>query len=512
MADRTMHAVSDSLDPSPSGFANDLSSGDCLSEGERRLADSLSPLTAATAVARGTLLLSLLSQQAAAARAEAQCTELRLLLGEARQGESLRLQRWLQAHAAEHPLAGGAGSPNTDDSTLDVDVSSPATNTPVPISANSDSSGNRPAAERPPADAGSAASAAQPLDSWETLLAPAQARLIGHAQRLRCERLRVQQPCSESIPVNPTQHRRLLRWSRLRGVVASVAVHGMLVFVLAWITLRMPTPPASLGLVASPVEWRPDAMEITQPTQLSQPDVADASNPANAAFDLSETLTDVANDVGAALGTHPVSASSSLPSGSRLAASSAASKLMQSNAIFYGAAACGNCFCYIIDGSGSMRNGPWDAAKHELLKSLATLKEKQRFYIIFFNCELSAIPLPGEQTPAPAALYATPDNLTHTRRWLDTLRIDRGAPPIEALELAISKEPDAIYLLTDGATTVDVPKFLRDSNRITDLIFGEQVRVPIHTIAFYSLDGQAMLKQIAAENEGQFVYVPNPRR
>mgnify|MGYP003381707742 CR=1 FL=1 len=37
---------------------------------------------------------------------------------------------------------------------------------------------------------------------------------------------------------------------------------------------------------------------------------------------------------------------------------------------------------------------------------------RDSFYIIFFNRELSAIPLPGEQTPAPAALYATPDNMT----------------------------------------------------------------------------------------------------
>lgn len=298
----------------------------------------------------------------------------------------------------------------------------------------------------------------------------------------------------------------------MRGVVASLAAHGLLVFLLAWITLRVPSPPVSLGLEASPVEWTPEAMEISQPMELSQPDVAAENNMSGAPFDLSETLSDVANGVGAALGALPAPATSSLPSGNMLAASSSASKLMQSNATFYGAAASGNCFCYIIDGSGSMRNGPWDAAKLELLKSLATLKEKQRFYIIFFNRELSAIPLPGEQTPAPAALYATPDNLTHTRRWLDTLRIDRGAPPNDALELAISKEPDAIYLLTDGVTSVDVPKFLRDSNRITDLIFGEQVRVPIHTIAFYSLDGQAMLKQIAAENEGQFIYVPNPLR
>ncbi|MEZ6151735.1 MAG: vWA domain-containing protein [Pirellulaceae bacterium] len=515
MTDRTLHAVRDSLDPSSS----ELSSEDCLSEGERPSADSLLHWTAATAVARGTLLLSLLSQQAAAARAEAQCTELQLLLGEAREGDSLRLQRWLQAHAAEHPLAVGADSPKKVESILDFDASSTSASrststNAVDASSIASKASTKASGASSPSNAGSAASAAQfqPLDSWKTLLAPAQARLMGHAQRLRSERQRVQQSCSESFPVHPMQQRRHLHWSRLRGVVASVAAHGLLIFLLAWITLRMPTPPASLGLEASPVEWRPDAMEISQPIEHSQPDVADASNPASAPFDLSETLTDVANDVGAALGTYPVSASSSLPSGNWLAASSSASKLMQSNATFYGAAASGNCFCYIIDGSGSMRNGPWDAAKAELLKSLATLKEKQRFYIIFYNCELSAIPLPGEQTPAPAALYATPDNLTHTRRWLDTLRIDRGAPPNDALELAISKEPDAIYLLTDGATTVDVPRFLRVSNRINDLIFGEQVRVPIHTIAFYSLDGQSMLKQIAAENAGQFIYVPNPRR
>ena len=92
------------------------------------------------------------------------------------------------------------------------------------------------------------------------------------------------------------------------------------------------------------------------------------------------------------------------------------------------------------------------------------------------------------------------------------MRIDRGAPPTDALRFAIEKEPDAIYLLTDGVTKVDVAKFLREENRVRDLINGEQVRVPIHTIAFYSLDGQQLLKQIAAENKGQFIYVPDPRK
>ena len=63
-----------------------------------------------------------------------------------------------------------------------------------------------------------------------------------------------------------------------------------------------------------------------------------------------------------------------------------------------------------------MRDGPWEAARLELLKSLASLKEKQRFYIIFFNRKLNAIPMPGEREPAPRALYATPENLEHAKR------------------------------------------------------------------------------------------------
>jgi hypothetical protein len=36
--------------------------------------------------------------------------------------------------------------------------------------------------------------------------------------------------------------------------------------------------------------------------------------------------------------------------------------------------------------------------------------------------------------------------------------------------------------------------------------------VPIHAIAYHSLDGQQLLRQIAEENKGQFHYVPAPRR
>ncbi len=523
MTDRTMHAEPDSLDQ----LSRKSSSDECHARVERHAEDSSSRRLTSSAIARGRLLLSLLARQAAAARAEAQCAELRLLLGEARDGDSQRLQRWLAAHAAEYPQALGEGSSDRDDSVFHVASSSPS---PLMNAADSSSaetgssrsdgsqrpnrSESRSATAPSQSEVGSSASALQPqpLESWQPLLGPALARLHEQAQRLRSDRSPVQQPRDEPLQSRLPPPRRQWFFSPTGGAAASLSAHCLLIFLLAWITLRVPSPPASLHLEAASVEWQADAMELSQPMELSQLDASEESRPADAPWDSSDVLADASRDIDAALRALPAPASGLLPSGNMLAASSSVSRLMQSNTTFYGAAAAGNCFCYLIDGSGSMRDGPWEAAKLELLKSLATLKEKQRFYIIFFNRELSAIPLPGEQTAAPAALYATPDNLAHTRRWLDTLRIDRGAPPNDALELAISKEPDAIYLLTDGATTVDVPMFLRQSNRISDSIFGEQVRVPIHTIAFYSLEGQTMLKQIASENDGQFVYVPNPRR
>lgn len=309
-------------------------------------------------------------------------------------------------------------------------------------------------------------------------------------------------------------HRRIIMLSGAGGIGASLLAHILLLVVLAIITLKLPSPPASLAFDAAASTTPEEAIEITQPLDAAAPeDVAEPSSAVEPAFDVSDQLSDVSTSMSDALGEMAPAADSL--SSSAMAASAAAvatANPMNAAASFFGAAASGNCFCYVIDGSGSMRGGPWEAAKLELLKSLASLKPKQRFYIIFFNRELSAIPLPGEREPAPRALYATQENLEHARRWIDTLKIGIGAPPNDALELAISKEPDAVYLLTDGVTQVDVAKFLREENRVEDLINGEQVRVPIHTIAFYSLEGQALLQQIASENRGQFIYVPDPRK
>ena len=536
-------------------------------------------------VARGTLLLSLLSRQAAAARAEAQCAELRILLGEARGGESARLRRWLRIHAAEYPTECSPADSSADQSPVSEDI--------IRIDAPFANDVGR--GPHVGADSAKMSTGDEPLgglNDWQSLLAPARTRLHEQAQKLRAGHVtttdrQLLQP-GETSPRNsakrdvaesaaaesaaarfaktfassksssealgesrrsarsqgqrkkivgqsegksertterkadgrpsghfrdkPLQHQRQMRVWRVRGAIASMVAHGVLLMLLAWMTLRLPPPPAGLELQSTAVEWMPQALEVSQPVELSSPEQPTESSASLEAFDASQSLSQVTADVGSTLAELSAPLASGIPSQSLLSAQAGALGQLQSNTVFFGAAAKGNCFCYIIDGSGSMRNGPWEAARFELLKSLASLTEKQRFYIIFFNRELNAIPMPGEQAPAPAALYATRENLTHTRRWLDTLRIGIGGPPNDALAMAIDKQPDAIYLLTDGVTSVDVATFLRERNRISDLIAGEQIRVPIHTIAFYSLDGQALLKQLATENAGQFTYVPDPRR
>ncbi len=459
------------------------------------------PGTSSAIVARGESLLSILSQKAAAARAEADCAELRMLLDEAHAGQPVRLERWLAMHAGDpyHSATLERLTSPREPERLHARISS--------------------------------------IDSWDQMLPAARARLRRRAQWLRDKQGREtppadakrstepQQTQTEAVKFTPQpierkqqQHRQQTRFRKWRGIVVSFLAHAALVLLLGLVTLRLPAPPASLALESASTDVATEALEFREPLEITEPDVPSDVSPLPsvdlATFDVTENFADVGSTVSLPVGTQS-SQANSLSAATLLTGGGSASSLanaLQSSSSFFGAAASGNCFCYVIDGSGSMRGGPWDAAKIELFKSLASLKQTQRFYIVFFNRELSAIPLPGEREPAPHTLYATPENVQHARRWMDTLRIDIGAPPNLALELAISKEPDAIYLLTDGVTQSDVLGFLRRRNRTQDTIFGEQVRVPIHTIAFYSLDGQELLQQIAAENNGQFIYVPDPKQ
>ncbi|MEZ6133770.1 MAG: VWA domain-containing protein [Pirellulaceae bacterium] len=319
---------------------------------------------------------------------------------------------------------------------------------------------------------------------------------------------------AEELEEQHAGHRRIVLFSRMGGIVASIILHILAVIVLAVITLKLPAPPASLAFESSSDSTTEDTFELTEPMDVTDPEQVSESLPVpDVAIDLATDLSSLTSSD--ALSQNVASPAQSLAGAAQAAAQASSGKPnpMNASASFFGAAASGNCFCYVIDSSTSMKGGPWEAAKFELLRSLSSFEPKQRFHIIFFNQKLDIMPAPGQREPAGSALYANQENVDHARRWIDTIRISKGDPPKDALEYAINLEPDAIYLLTDGDTTSDVTGFLRDKNRVSDFIGGEQVKVPIHAIAFYSpVEGQTLMKKVAQENNGQFIYVPDPSK
>ncbi len=305
----------------------------------------------------------------------------------------------------------------------------------------------------------------------------------------------------------PTRGRR-----RLAGAVISAVAHVLLLVVLAVVTLKLPGQAASLGFESSVGDASESVVELTEPMDAEEP-TEQMAEQVQESFDASDALTEMSASLADSLQVpEQVSALSTSAVAANATAASSASASLASAASFFGAAAGGNNFCYVLDVSASMRGGPWEAAKAELLRSLSSLKPSQRYFIICYSRSLNVMPDPQTDDDATVALYATKQNLEHTRRWIERIQINAaGGPPRSALELAIEKDPDAVYLLTDGVTRVAVDEFLQGVNRYTDLFGQEQVQVPIHAIAYYSSEGEALMRRIASQNKGQFIYVPDPR-
>lgn len=165
---------------------------------------------------------------------------------------------------------------------------------------------------------------------------------------------------------------------------------------------------------------------------------------------------------------------------------------------FFGTRGTGNSVVYVVDISGSMlENNRFETARDELLRSLERLSKLQRFYVVFYNHE--AIPLFYSERPKKL-LVATPAAKTRARKWImEELQPHGGTQPIAALEIALRLHPDIIYLMTDGEIPPETREFLKQNNK---------KRTVIHTIAFQSVDGQLILKQIAEDQRGTFRFVP----
>lgn len=318
---------------------------------------------------------------------------------------------------------------------------------------------------------------------------------------------------TKHVPSKPTS---ISRMRQLPSWTLSLTMHLVLLISLAVITVRSVDAPKVLAIQAAPVASEDVSMVI--PVDMPELDAMDEPsiepNPSSS-FSSSDSLSQslssaIAQDISQGLAASPANPSGTGPIMENFDAS-AGSLTKFAKAEFFGVQAAGNTFCYIVDSSGSMRrDGAFDAAKGELIRSISSMKPNQRYYIYFFNEQIDALTLRGQQ-PESFPVHATPENIQATIEWMQTVRIRGGKSPNDVLDLALNMSPDGIFLLFDGDTRVDVAKHLEKTNRIDDILSGRVPRIPIHTVGFYTQEHEALLKRIAEQNMGTYRFIPAPK-
>jgi hypothetical protein len=191
---------------------------------------------------------------------------------------------------------------------------------------------------------------------------------------------------------------------------------------------------------------------------------------------------------------------------------------------YFGTVAYGNRFVYILDKSTSMnhsRSGPpapdsrFARARNELLRSIDKLAPYQSFYVILFSTKTRR--MFDDESLAPVTIPATPENKLRLREWLEAAEVGGGTDPREALFLALSIAPDAVFFLSDG-------DFNRVNGRRKNRLFAgdpeaeqlvERVNrtdTPVHTFAYEDPSSKRRMEDIAQLSGGDYRFIPPPDR
>ena len=172
---------------------------------------------------------------------------------------------------------------------------------------------------------------------------------------------------------------------------------------------------------------------------------------------------------------------------------------------FFDVPAAGHTFVFVVDCSLSMHGKKWHRVRRELVECVARLAEDQCFYVILFD-EL-AHPMFGSYSPEPRPVVAHESNVARLEEWLNRAELASGTKPCGAMKLAMTLDPDAIYLLSDGEFHDPTAAYLRGVNRQVDASGSLVPRVPVHAIGIESWEAESVLRGIAADNGGTFRHV-----
>jgi hypothetical protein len=147
---------------------------------------------------------------------------------------------------------------------------------------------------------------------------------------------------------------------------------------------------------------------------------------------------------------------------------------------------------YVVDRSGSMSDS-LDYVKMELKRSLGELGPDKQFNIIFFSSG------PALEMPARRLVTATEASKRQAYAFIDEVVAHGETDPSEAFQRAFAVKPDVIFFLTDGEFDKSIVDQVNRANA------GK--KVVVNTIAFLYKQGEPLLKQIAADNGGNYKFV-----
>jgi hypothetical protein len=186
---------------------------------------------------------------------------------------------------------------------------------------------------------------------------------------------------------------------------------------------------------------------------------------------------------------------------------------------FFGQAAQGTRFAFILDMSGSMGGARWAACRRELTHALQALSGQAEFFVVLFSDHLLEPPGQLDWT------MAHPDVISAVIAWMEAIAPTGGTMPGPAFErvFALSARPDALYFMTDGefndCTAAEVAR-LNGSGTSSTLgamargwarsLFGRSTEQPatvINTVALDDASGASTLRQIAKDAGGEYAHV-----
>ena len=173
--------------------------------------------------------------------------------------------------------------------------------------------------------------------------------------------------------------------------------------------------------------------------------------------------------------------------------------------ILFGISGSGSSFVYVFDRSDSM-NGydgkPLRAAKSELIRSLKTLTDRQRFQIIFYNDQPKPFTLAG----LPMQMLNGDDShVGLAENYIRSIAAYGGTEHESALKLALRMGPDVIFFLTDARIPRLSVRELREIKGRAD-----SAGTTIHCIEFGPepvAPVDSFLRDLAVQNHGEYRYI-----